>query len=1021
MRVPLFLLLLLIAFGGCSRQQEMQSPIEIPELIDLAIHVAPDQSRPFVMTNKASAFFYGETGKIRHDGHQGFYVLEQKFLDDYLIFLNDNLLDRNQADSIKVFPDHISRFYRKDIVENIYLLDQLNCLVIEISSPHLHSYDFAPLLPISLDLNNLKGKWQRSHDMFILSPEQTNDPKLKTLCFGIRFDCSTQFSKKRKELPENSLPASQFGQFRIVKDHFRIFIAVAKDENEIKHLFDHTLKNFIRLVDDKKKRLIELLGNCHFETNLPDINRAFRWAVLSLDQLITRQSAAGKSVIGIYAGLPWFNNYWGRDTFISLPGAALARGNFSEAKEILSSYAQFQNLDPKSPDYGRIPNRITTNDIIYNTADGTPWFIRSLWDYYRYSGDRGMLESSYSVVKRAVEGTLKYRNDVFHFLTHGDAETWMDAQGTDGPWSPRGNRAVEIQALWYQQLLASSEIATILGKRADAQQWAQIADELKRNFQKYYWDQTRLALFDHLNSDGSADQKIRPNQIFAITVPQKSLLAPEQEFTTFKETMSRLTYPYGVASLWQHDPDFHPFHILPKYYPKDAAYHNGVVWTWLAGPMVSSLMKFGYQNLALELLKSESDQLLKRGAVGTLSELLNAIPDHGKSVPEPSGTVSQAWSLAEFIRNFYQDLIGISPNVADKKITLAPHLPDEIHSLTSCIVLPETNIHLSMQQGDQQFSMFLECVKGTNNWEVDVQYQLKANERILFKFDLQPGDTKSVKIEFAPVIVVAIDNKQVGYRLEKLPIRDELLGVFSFAAPQLDKNLNYLKPPAYPLLSGAQIKAWNKKADVLIDQDAPEHDDVGPNKKYRYPTSPYFKAGILDLIRFQLLADDRNYYFRLKFRELVQPGWRPEYGFQLTFVAIAIDQGAGEAGGRFISRNANLRLPADVAYQRIIFIGGGVQVEDAAGNMMAEHRPEEPGYPLGDVQQKEIAFSIPKNLLGVFSKTWRVAIATGAQDDHGGGGIGEFRNVGITASEWQGGGAEKETGNCNVYDLFLIK
>ena len=1015
----IFFLIWVIAFG-CSKQQETILPIEIPELKNLAIDVVPDQSRPFVFTNKESAFFYGETGKIRSDGHQGLHVMAQKYLDDYIFFVNGNLLDRGKADSIKVYPDHVSRFYRKDIVESIYLLDQVNCLVIEINAPDLHSFDFLPLLPISLDLKKFKSNWNRNQDLFLLIPSEPGAPKTKQLTLGIRFDATAQFNSRTKNLEDDLLPANRIGQFRIAKDRFRIFIAIAKDEQETTRLTDFAMNNFIRLVDEKKKRLIKLLGDCYFETNLPELNKAFRWAVISMDQLIMRQPAAGKSVVGIFAGLPWFNNYWGRDTFISLPGAALVRGNVHEAKEILLSFAQFQNQDPQHQDYGRIPNLITTDNIIYNTADGTPWFIRELWEYYQYSGDKDILGALYPVVKRAIEGALKHRCDRFYFLTHDDAETWMDAQGADGPWSPRGNRAVEIQALWFQQLSVSSKIANVLGKRGDAQNWSQIADELKQNFQRNFWDQKRLALFDHLNSDGSPDHKIRPNQIFAITVPENALIAPEQEFTALKETITQLTYPFGVASLWQHDPDFHPYHILPKFYPKDKAYHNGIVWTWLTGPVVSSLMKYGYSNMAFELLKFQSHQVLHWGAVGTLSELLNAIPEPNRELPEISGTVSQAWSLAEYIRNIYQDLIGIRPDVPQRKITLSPHLPDDIKSLTCCVPVPQSNIHLSMQQDDTQFSMTLEYIEGTSRWDMDVQYQIKPNEKILFRFDLQPADTKVVTIELEPTILVSIDGNQIGYRLEKIPIRDELLTHVSFAVPQLDKNLNYLKPPPYPLLSGPEIKMWNKKAEVLIDKPAPEFDDRGPNKKYFYPTSPHFRDGILDLTRFQLFGDDNNYYFRLQFRDLVQPGWNPEYGFQLTFVAIAIDQGKDETGQKFITRNANLRLPADFAYQKIIFVGGGLQVEDAAGNIVAVHRPEDARYSLGDVQNKEISFAIPKQLLGAYDKKWSFAIATGAQDDHGGGGIGEFRNVGITASDWQGGGGEQETGNCNVYDFFLI-
>jgi len=79
-----------------------------------------------------------------------------------------------------------------------------------------------------------------------------------------------------------------------------------------------------------------------------------RWAQFSLDALLTRQRGPG-----IWAGLPWFNNYWGRDTFISFEGALLVSGQFKQAKEVLRNFAAFQLSERSNPQVGRIPNRIT--------------------------------------------------------------------------------------------------------------------------------------------------------------------------------------------------------------------------------------------------------------------------------------------------------------------------------------------------------------------------------------------------------------------------------------------------------------------------------------------------------------------------------------------------------------------------------------------------------------------------------------------------------------------------------------
>ncbi len=1022
MRSYLIFGIIMLVMIGCGKQQrEAIKAIEIPELEHLAIEVNPKQSRPFVFTNKAGAFFYGETGKIRSDSYQGYYVMSQRILEDYLVSLDGHLLARNEADSIRVYPDHIVRSYSDRVTEQLYLLDNLNCLVIEFSATGVRSLEITPMMPSWLDPERADVQWNRNRDLLVVKPAAETGSKQRMPIIGFKFDVPAQFSTGGQPFPDSLLTAQMIGRFRITTNFGRFYVLAAENENELISLSDHVTSNVVRLVDEKRKRLIKLLGDCHFETNIATLNKAFRWAVISMDQLITRQPVAGKDVVGIFAGLPWFNNYWGRDTFISFPGAVLVRGDYETARLILTSFAQFQNQDPRDSNYGRIPNQITTDQIIYNTADGTPWFVRALWEYYRYSGDRATLEALYPVVKRAIEGTLKYHCDSQRFLTHGPAETWMDAQGPDGPWSPRGNRAVEVQALWYQQLVCSANIAHELGKSSDAESWKQIADELKGNFQLRFWNSLRLSLFDHLKETDEPDRKIRPNQILAVALPEWiDLLPAEREFTVMKEVVTQLTYSYGVASLWQHDPDFHPFHQNPKYYPKDAAYHNGTVWGWLAGPVVTSMMKYGYQNLAYELMSSQSNQILNHGAVGTLSELLNAIPQPGKELPEPSGAVSQAWSLAEFIRNISQDLIGVHPDVPNRRIMISPHLPDNIKSLTCCVPVPNSEMHLTMRQDDLKLELVLNYLKDSQPWEIEINFLVDPTKLIHFKFAIRPETIRNVQIYFDPVSV-SIDGEQMGYRLDRIPIRSELLGFFTFAVPQLDKNLNYLKPPPYPLLNGAQVKTWNKKARKIIDVEAPKNDDRGPNKKYVYPTGPFFKDGIFDLTHFKLLADDQNYYFELKFRELVQPGWHPEYGFQLTFVAIAIDQGAGLPGSRWIGRNANLQLPRDFAYQRIIYIGGGLQIENGEGEILAAYRPESINYPLGSVADKTISFAIPQAFLGKYDPKWRLIIAVGGQDDHGGAGLGEFRAVGKIASPWQGGGGEQESGNCNVYDLFWVK
>ncbi|HQT91174.1 MAG TPA: amylo-alpha-1,6-glucosidase, partial [Candidatus Kryptobacter bacterium] len=121
-------------------------------------------------------------------------------------------------------------------------------------------------------------------------------------------------------------------------------------------------------------RMQEVLDRSYVSTGLARFDRALAWAKLSLDALVTNQGMRG-----IWAGLPWFNDYWGRDSFISLAGATMWLGNFKAAREILLDFAAKQDTDTASTYYGRIPNLITPKETIYNTVDGTPRFVNAAW------------------------------------------------------------------------------------------------------------------------------------------------------------------------------------------------------------------------------------------------------------------------------------------------------------------------------------------------------------------------------------------------------------------------------------------------------------------------------------------------------------------------------------------------------------------------------------------------------------------------------------------------------------------
>jgi hypothetical protein len=635
-------------------------------------------------------------------------------------------------------------------------------------------------------------------------------------------------------------------------------------------------------------------------------------------------------------------------------------------------------------------------------------------DYIERSGDSAFLLTVYPTVLRSILGTLRYHCDSLGFLVHKDAETWMDAAGAAGPWSPRGNRANDIQALWAGQLDAGLWFATRVGDVRTAQTCNRILAQLGRNFPLFFTRGGRVA--DRLRTDGTRDMSVRPNQMFA-----GPLLDDSTRARVVRTVTTELTYPHGVASLSQEDSAFHPYHQYPPFYPKDAAYHNGTVWTWLQGPLISALCRFDRQETAFALTTGAIHQILDRGAVGTQSELLDALPRPGETEPRLSGTFSQAWNLAEFIRNIYDDYLGARLDLYENRLTIHPRLPAALDTVRVRLPGAAGPIDIEYTPGTPSPSMTLRTGK--------LRHPLAAT------VDMPAGQFRTARCEFSlpPNTVIRLNSRgeavttrgrAVAVRTTMLSTIDwrPLLGDLQFAHPTLRPGLRALRGPGYPMLPHDLIESQNPAARVFVDAADPAKDDTGTGS-YAYPRNPAFVSGSFDLTHFTVNVDSARAYFTVQFRALSNPGWHPEYGFQLTEIAIALDtDGTINRGRNDIPHNAHAALERSRGYERLILVGGGVQVEDSAGTILAAYVPTAADVtdPLGDASTATIRFALPIRLLGTPDARWVFTLFAGGQDDHGGGGIGEFRAVEREAGEWHGGG-KRNTEDTNVYDTLVAQ
>ncbi|MCC6322569.1 MAG: glycogen debranching enzyme family protein [Phycisphaerales bacterium] len=377
---------------------------------------------------------------------------------------------------------------------------------------------------------------------------------------------------------------------------------------------------------------------------------------------------AGRAGVSIIAGYPWFGD-WGRDTFVSLPGLLLATGRLDEARETLRVFAAHRRN-------GLIPNLFNehTGEAEYNTVDAPLWFIHSACAYVEAGGDRAFWKSDLApacldivaTFRRGIGGEANIAMDPFDKLvtagTSATQLTWMDARRDGVVFTPRFGKAVEINALWISGL---RRLSGAIG-RDDSQAAANLNDlgeTAARSFRKSFWNEHGAGgcLYDCLTpSESSAGQvawtpdgSIRPNQIFAVSLPH-SPLASEAQRAVVRVVKERLWTARGVRTLDPVDPRYRG-RYEGDLFQRDGAYHNGTAWPWLLGPLAEAVMRAeGFsaasraeaRQVLMPIVETLTPGAVERGGcVGQIAEIYD-----GDAPQRPQGCVAQAWSVAETLR-----------------------------------------------------------------------------------------------------------------------------------------------------------------------------------------------------------------------------------------------------------------------------------------------------------------------------------------------------------------------------------
>lgn len=346
----------------------------------------------------------------------------------------------------------------------------------------------------------------------------------------------------------------------------------------------------------------------------------------------------------IIAGYHWFGS-WGRDTFISLPGLTLSRGDLTTCGEILDTQI-------KKMKGGLFPNMGSDDNPAFNSVDAPLWFIWSV-QQYRLAGGKGCWKKYGQAMKSVIEAYFNgtsfniamRENWLIYAGAPGKALTWMDAVTADGPVTPREGYNVEINALWYNAVSFVLGHAKKKGDDVFVSNYEGLPERISDSFIKLFWDEDAGYLADYVDAGLVRNMAVRPNMLIAASLPY-SMLDKEKMKSLLDITSSELLTPRGLRTLSPKNPEYQGLYRGDQR-SRDMVYHQGTVWPWLIGPYCEAYLKvYGKGGLKrVRDIVNGFEEVMSEHGISTISEVYDGDPPHA-----PGGTISQAWSVAELLR-----------------------------------------------------------------------------------------------------------------------------------------------------------------------------------------------------------------------------------------------------------------------------------------------------------------------------------------------------------------------------------
>ena len=634
-----------------------------------------NENTGFLLTNKKGS--YCSFFNVPSSRYQGLLYFDEKIMNMYKFVENIEIVGNNEVTSLK------NGFYfaerrKNDIVESFFMPRNFNSLIYELSQNNeieiffdcKNAYDnreWGRYYEISEEDRCIVVKFTKKTDKRENSSDGLGEFELflAIKSNGNSYQKNDEWVERQyiDDEKRNSPPYKRYVYNALRLNGTKFVFSMSKNKSEAIKECGHIFDNFEEIKTNEKKYFFDsIIGNKQVNNVIRNegISKETKIAYINAVNSLNNLAVDGDNY-GIFAGLPWFFQFWARDSLISLK--ALSKINEKLAQKIF-----FRYLNKISPD-GRLPNLIGQHSSsALGNADAYGWlFFRCSESIEKINRSREvinsikksiiMIKQNKSAGSNRIKEYLKKCNSVinkketgyhkiiyeieaslekslsgllkFHtkdgFEVNNKLETWMDTEFEN---DLREGARIEIQALRLNMYKLMFELT-------QNQKYKALENLLRNKVKERFWNSKILA-------DGLNDFTIRPNIFIAAYIYPELLTNKEWEIC-FENALKSTWLEWGGLSTIDKS---HPLFTEESTGEDVKSYHRGDSWFWvnnLTALILFKINKEKFNKNIQKIIQSSTEEILWKGCIGCHAELSSA-----KDL-ESGGCWNQAWSNAMFI------------------------------------------------------------------------------------------------------------------------------------------------------------------------------------------------------------------------------------------------------------------------------------------------------------------------------------------------------------------------------------